>query len=133
MLVLPPNYRFTVKNETGQTLANNSCRVDAKRYNFNSTGALNYESSETNVYLNSGTISNGAYNSGSSVDNTSDKYIGGIFEITVTAPASANGNVILYLDRSTDAGSSYDDNGLGDIVAVFNFTASGTQKKTISL
>src|SRR5262245_45894083 len=130
---LPRNYRFTVKNGTGQTIAANAVKVFARRHKFTSSGALSYEGSEATLMDNGSTIGNGSYASSSGVDNSSDKYTGGAFIFNVTAPASSNVNVDLYLDLSTDGGSAWDDNGLGAFIGSLNFTTSGTKTMSFRL
>lgn len=133
MAVLGPTYRFTLRNQTGQTIATNSLFVRTKRYNRNSSNALVFEGSEATILSSGSTLANDAYLTGTTQDNTTLKWEGGSFSLTVTAPASANGNVTLYFERSTDGGSTWDTNGLGQITAVLNFTTSGTKTKTFSL
>ncbi|MEM4413035.1 MAG: hypothetical protein QXD59_02035 [Candidatus Caldarchaeum sp.] len=132
--MLAHRYRFTVKNETGQTIAANSIFVYARRYKFDQNGAKVDESSEATVLTNSSTLANGAFLSGSTQDNTSALWLGGYFAFVVTAPASSNGNVILYYDATTDnADNRYPSSGLGVVVAVLNFTASGTKQVSFEL
>ncbi|MCP5197645.1 MAG: hypothetical protein H6974_12815 [Gammaproteobacteria bacterium] len=103
---LPPNYRFLVYNGTGQTIAANAIKVYAIRAKFDTNGALSFESSEATLYDNGSTISTGTYSAGSGVSNATDKYLSGDFMFEVTAPASANGDVKLYVQRSTDDGTT---------------------------
>lgn len=133
MIVLPRYYRFRVLNNCGQTISAGNVKVYARRFKFDSTGALSYESSETTVYTSSGGITTGSYDNSSMIDNSSSLYIGGAFALEVTAPASASGNVILFFERSTDGTTRVDTAGVGDVVAVLNFTTSGTKYKTFSL
>jgi hypothetical protein len=126
-------YRFTVLNGTGQTLAAGAVKVKARRWKFTSAGALSYEGSETSIYSNAGTITNGSYDSSSSVDNSSNLFVGGDFYFEVTAPASSSGEVTLYYERSTDGGTTWATSGLGTIVSVLNFTTAGTKGKGFSL
>ena len=130
---LPPHYRFTVKNETGQTIASSSITVTAKRAKFDSSGVLTYEGSEATVFSYGSTLGNGGFASGSTQDNTTNKYLGGDFLFTVTAPTSSSGHVILYLERSTDAGTTWDSNGDGEAVASLYFTASGTKRASFAI
>lgn len=130
---LPPHYRFKVRNQTTQTIAADSIFVRAKRVKFDTNGALSYEASEATLVSSGSPLANNAYLAGTTQDNTTAQWLGGDFEFTVTAPTGANGNVTCYFERSTDAGTDWDDNGLGQIVAVLNFTAAGTKRVTFSL
>jgi hypothetical protein len=135
MIGLPTHYRFKVYNKTGQTIASGgNANVYSKRVKFDSSGALTFEGSEAIVLVNTGSsISDSAYFAGTTQDNTTDKYIGGHFTFKVTAPASSSGDVTLFFERSTDGGTTWDDDGLGEPVATINFTTSGTKKVTFSL
>jgi hypothetical protein len=133
MIVLPRYYRFTVLNNCGQTISTGNVKVYGRRFKFDSSGALSYESTEATIWTSGGTVANAAYLSSSFEDNNTNKWIGGAFAFEVTAPASANGNVILFFERSTDGTTRVDTNGAGDVVAVLNFTTSGIKYKTFSL
>lgn len=133
MIGLPHTYRFLTLNNTGQTVSANNIKVNARRVKFNSNGSLLYEGAESGVYTNVASMVNGVYNSGITQDNTGSGWLGGDFEFTVTAPASSNGNVDLYLQRSTDGGTDWGDPDLADLVSSLNFTTSGTKQKTFSL
>lgn len=87
---------------------------------------MTWEGSEASIDSLS-TITTASYATGSTIDNSSTAYLGGTFKFTVIAPTSASGPVTIYLQRSTDAGSTWPDNGQGDVVQVFNFAAAGTQ------
>lgn len=133
MIVLPKFYRFKILNSSGVSLSSANVKVYARRFKFGSNGALSYESSENNIYSNSGSVSNSNYDSSSMIDNTTDLWIGGAFVLEVTTTGSPNGNVILFFERSTDGTTRVDTNGVGDVVAVLNFTAAGTKYKSFSL
>jgi hypothetical protein len=125
---LQTTYRWQVLNSTGQTLATSAVVVKFKPGKYLPTGALSLAAVATE-YTNSGsTITNGSYGTGGTIDNSANLYLGGMVEFTVTAPASSNGDVILYLQRSVDGGTTWEDSGLGIPVAVLNFTTSGTKR-----
>lgn len=122
-------YRFTALNSTGQTLAANAVKIQRRGHKFTSAGARVFETSETEVLNYASTIATGAYGSGSAIDNSSDLFVGADFELEITAPASASGNVTIYYEPATDGGTQFATNGLGIPVAVVNFTTSGTKYK----
>lgn len=132
-MTIAKTYRFQVKNETGQTLLALAVKITALRHKFNSQATLQYEDSEAEIYSNVGTIANDAYDETDNLDNSSDLFTGGHFLWEVTAPASASGNVTLYVQYSTDGGTTWDTDGEGDIVWVFPFTATGTKRKSFKL
>lgn len=125
--MLALNYRFSAQNSTGQTLAINTVYVKARRWNFSSTGAVVYESGETTICNIANTIPNNGLGSGAVVANSGDLFIGGDFQVKVTASLNSNGNVTIYYEPSTDGGSTFPSSGLGIPVAVLNFPASGTK------
>lgn len=125
-MALGRTYRFVVYNATGQTLGSNSVVITARRWSFNSSGVMTWEGSEASIDSLS-TITTASYATGTTIDNSSTAYLGGTFKFTVIAPASSSGPVVIYLQRSTDGGSTWPDNGQGDVVQVFGFTTSGTK------
>ena len=133
MRSLGATYRFTVLNDTGQTIAGSSILLFARRVKLDSSGALVIETAEATILSSGATLAQAAYLSGTTQDNTTLRWQGGDFHFKVTAPASSDGNVILFFERSTDGGSTWDTNGLGQIVAVLNFTTSGTKTKPFSI
>lgn len=126
--MLGPTYRFQVLNSTGQTIAVAGISVRVRRFKYGTDGSATFESSQATAISTGGTTANGAYATSSTIDNTTDKYLGGSAEFTVVAPTSASGNVTLYLQRSVDGGTTWGDDGLGVQVATLNFTASGTKR-----
>lgn len=131
--MLAYHYRFTAYNACGQTVAIGGVVLKGRRWKFGSTGALVYEGSEASLLSNASTIANAGYASSSGVDNSTDLFIGGDFELTFTAPASASGDLTIYLDVSTDGGTTWPTNGLGVAVCTISVTASGTYTKAFSL
>lgn len=131
--MLAKTYRFRVGNTTDETLAIGAVTIKGIRHNFNSQATISYESSEAALYSNTGTIADAAFEAGGTIDNSSDLYLGGHFELTATAPGTPDGNVTVYLERSTDGGTTWDTAGLGDIVAAINFTSASTQVKSFEI
>lgn len=133
MLVLPRNYRVKVYNQTGQTISANNIKVFGRRYKVASDGSITFEASEATLLDNGSGLNNNTYLAGPAQDNSSDKWVGGDFTFKVTAPASSNGPVTLFFERSTDSGTTWDDDGLGLPVARLDFTTSGTKVVTFSI
>ncbi len=107
-MVLARDYRFVVENDSGDDVEVGSVKIDAKRWNFDQSGVLTYEGSETEVYANGAIISDGAVGTGGSVDNSSDLFIGGDFNVTVTGAAAPDGgSVFVYYETSTDGGVTF--------------------------
>lgn len=134
--MLGATYRFTAYNSTGQTLAANAITIKPRRWKYGTDGSLTDEATgAADVLAQTATLANAAYKTGNTIDNTpsANKYIGGFFEIIVTAPASSNGNVSIYCERSVDGGTTWPDNGGGEWVFTFNFTAAGTKRDVVEL
>ncbi len=130
--MLGSTYRFTVLNSLGQTIALSSIVVKSLRWKFDSTGGLVFDSEATEFSYGL-SLATANYASGTTRDNSSTKWIGGVFTVTVTSPASSSGEVTVYFDRSTDGGTTWDTNGLGCPVASLYFSSATTQSMSFSL
>lgn len=131
---LGATYRFAIENKTGQTLAANAVTIKPRRWKYSTDGSITDEASGVaDVLAQGATVANAAFAVGTTQDNTTNKYIGGFFEITVIAPASSSGDVIIYIQRSVDGGTTWPDNALGSFADGINFTAAGTKRKTLRL
>src|SRR6185312_6801410 len=121
--MLPSTYRFQAFNgfSSGDDLTPSGVKVTAIRWLFDSSAALVYESSEATLYRNVGTVPSGTYDNSSGISNTTDKYLGGHFEFSVTPSGAPVGSTDLYFQRSTDGGSVFDSDGLGLPVASIYF------------
>lgn len=132
MSILGPTYRFSVENRTGQTISTaNGIVVKYKNWKFNSDGSIVFDTNFTPAIVlnflpvgNSSSLSNLGFLYSNYIDNFSPKHIGSTIEFTVVAPASSNGNVILYLERSVDGGATWTDAGLGQILGDILFYRS---------
>lgn len=134
--MLGPTYRFTGYNATGQVLAIGAIAVDPRRWKYASDGSITDEASGTaDAVAQAGTLANGAYVNGTTQDNTpgAAKWIGGQFELTVTAPASSAGDVVVYCERSVDGGTTWPDAGQGEWLWTFTFSGAATKRKTVEL
>ena len=123
--MLGRTYRFVVLNSLGQTIAASGIVIKARRWNFVS-GTQTWEAAEAAIDSSSGTTANAAYFTGTTVDNSTNAYLGGTFQLKIVAPSSSSGTVTVYLQQSTDGGTTWPDNGNGQIVNVFNITTAGT-------
>ena|SRR5579884_409319 len=125
--MLGRTYRFVYYNGTGQALPSSSPIVTkARRWNFNSSGVQTWEASEANIDSTGNALAPGSYQAGGNTDNSTNAYLGGTFKFQVTTSLSSNGPFIVYLQRSTDGGTSWPDNGEGDVVWQKNITGSST-------
>lgn len=133
--MLARNYRFTALNSCGQQIASSGIVITGRRWKFNSSGAVVFESSEAALYTSPSAINNAAYYvpSGSGIDNSTDLYVGGDFRFTLVAPASSAGDVTLYYEFSTDGGTTWPTNGNGIIVCTISASAATTYYKGFSV
>lgn len=130
-MLLPYIYRFTLKNEGGNTIAIGGAKVVGLRNRLDVSGNLVYESSEATFLDNAGAILNSGYYNGSTILNTAGWY-GGDFICSITGnPINQNAQVLFYLERATNPSNPvFDASGNGFLVAVIN---SGYNYRAISL
>lgn len=133
MSALGLTYRVVIQNTTGQTISANNVTVKQRAWKFGTDGSITFEGSAQTIYSNGSTQATATYVNGTTQDNSTNKWIGATLEFTVTAPASSNGDVVLWLDRSVDGGTTWSDNGLGQVIGILNFTTSGTKRRVIHI
>lgn len=122
--MLGRNYRFSVNNQTG---VNVGVTIQMRRWKFGTDGSLTFDS-EAEVF-NESAIANSASawtEESTGIDNSSDKWIGADLEILVTPASSATGLVSVQIQRSTDGGTTWPSDGLGDPVGGIYFAASSS-------
>lgn len=130
---LPLDYRFQVKNDTTETIADGVTTIKVRRFKFDSAGARVFEVLEGTVFSTAGAITNGSFLDGAAQDNSVDLYDGLHAEVTTTVPGTPDGNLTVFLQRSTDGGVTFDDDGLGERVCTINFTAATTKVKSFEV
>jgi len=123
---LPRHYNFLVFNETGVTIPGSELVVTARRYLFSQSGSIVYENSEAVVYTNNTSILNDTFDVGTpdNQNNANSLWIGGDFLYQITPTLSGNGNLSLYLARSTDGTSRYDTSSEAMLVSVISHVSS---------
>jgi photosystem II stability/assembly factor-like uncharacterized protein len=123
--MLGRNYRFSVNNGTTAAVEI-GVTIQARLWKFGTDGSLTF-SSETEVFneLNIA-VSATAWTEDTAVDNSTDKYIGADLEIVITPEASITGLVSIQIQKSTDGGTTWPDDGLGIPVAAHYFSASAS-------
>jgi hypothetical protein len=140
MSILGPAFRLVIENRTGQTIsAASAIQIKIRQWKFDTSGQITFQSSPT-VILNLGftpfdnptTVANLGFLASNVVENYVDKYIGAEIELTVSAPASSNGNVILYLDRSIDS-ATFSDVSLAQVLGDISFTTTATKRLVVHL
>jgi hypothetical protein len=121
--MLGRNFRFSVNNQGG---VNVDVTIQARQWKFDSSGALVY-AAEVEVF-NETAIANSttAWTEDTAIDNSTNLYIGADLEIVITPAASATGTVTVQIQKSTDSGTTWPDDGNGEFVAGHYFSASAT-------
>lgn len=135
--MLGKTYRIVAQNSTGVAFgAADVITIKAVRWNISSTGARNAEASEATLTAAGAgnSLAIGGFVATATQDNTaaSTFWFGGEFKFTVTiSTATPNGNVNFYMQQSTDGGTTWPDNGKGEMIKSINFTATGTQNDSM--
>lgn len=119
MSALGKTYRWQVYNGTGVSV---TCTVKTREWKFTSSD-IAYAGSETNQ-INAVSVATLSYSNSSTVDNSTLLNLGADVTVTFAPGASATGTVALYLQKSTDDGTTWPSNGQGIFVGSIAFTAS---------
>jgi hypothetical protein len=119
------NYRLQIQNNTGVTIAAAGAIVTGRRWAFNSSGVQTWEASEAAIQSNS-SLANAGFDNSTAIDNSTNAYLGGTFKFAVTTTGSPSGSANLILQRSTDGGTTWPDNGRGTLIATLTFTSATT-------
>ena len=134
--MLAATYRFSVYNNIGAaqaSLASGSVILEGKLWKFNSSGALTHSSETTFFDITAGTWNNQTYQNGTTIDNTSDLYLGGHFNFRAEPDGSAGttnrtGSFDVFLEFSEDGGTTWTLDGEGTPMCSLSWSASHEQK-----
>jgi hypothetical protein len=126
MSALGEHYRWQVYNGTGVSV---TCTVKDEPFKYASDGALSFTAEATQI--NAVSVGTLAYSNSSTINNGTAKNLGAHVTFTAAPGASATGTVALFLQRSTDGGTTWPSNGLGTQVAGITFSASSTSQTTV--
>ena len=113
VLGLPADWRFAVFNGTGIAISNAPTglpRVSGRRVRIDATtGFLSYEAAETTFFsFAAASIGNNSYIVGdTSFSNTVSSWMAGDFLLSAFASGNASGSLNLYLEISTDGGTTW--------------------------
>lgn len=114
-------FRYQVYNGTGVTV---TVTINEIRWKFGSDGSLTFSVEQTPISASGVTTLN--YGNSSGVDNGTDKYIGAHLTVLFDVASSATGTVFVYLQRSTDDGTTWPSDGQGELIGSVFFSASST-------
>lgn len=112
--MLGHTWRLRASNTQNQAI---TVTVKARYWKFASDGSITWSTEQTLINAVSVSATTGTTAS-STVDNSTDKYLGAELTASFTAAAATNGTggVVLTLERSTDAGTTWPTQDLGDLV-----------------
>ena len=128
--MLGHTYRYQVYNGTGVSV---TVTVKDRRWKWSTTDGSRVDAAESTP-INAVSVGAGAYSNSSTVDNSSDKHLGAHITATFAPGSSATGMVAVYLQRSTDGGTTWPSDGLGVFVGGQDFSASSTSRtKNLSI
>lgn len=114
-------FRYQVYNGTGVTV---TVTIDEIRWKFASDGSLTFSAEQTP--LSASAISTVSYGNSSGINNGTDKYIGADLTVLFDVASSATGLVSVFLQRSTDGGTTWPSDGQGELIGAYYFSASST-------
>lgn len=120
--MLGHTYRYQAYNSTGVSV---TVTVKDRPFKFASDGSLDYAAAEA-TRINGVSVGAGAYSNSSTIDNSTDEHVGTDLTVTFAPASSATGLVSLYLQRSTDGGTTWPSNGQGRVICAHYFSASAT-------
>ncbi len=109
--MLGHNWRLRASNTQNQNI---TVTVKARFFRFASDGSLEWSTGQTLINAVSVSATTGTTAS-SPVDNSTDKYLGAELTVELTAASATNGTgaVSFTLERSTDAGTTWPTQELG--------------------
>lgn len=110
-------FRFVVDNRTGVALASGGVVVKYRRWKFDSSGVLTYEASEQSATIGASLASNTTATGSTITNDASGEFYLGMdlrFEYTGLA-SSGSGSVFVYLQVSTDGGTTWADTTSGAV------------------
>lgn len=119
MSALGNYYRWQVYNGTGVTV---TVTLDVMLWKFDSSGALSFSAESTPISASAATAA--TYVNSSGIDNAADKYLGAQITARFDVGASATGSVTVFLQQSTDGGTTWPSDGQGIPVGSYYFNAS---------
>jgi hypothetical protein len=131
MTALAAHWRIQVKNATGAT--SGAVSVKGKRWKPGASGEIDHETSEQ-TFATAASINSGAYLTGSTIgnDGAGEGYHGVQLSVSIANGSSA-GNYELYLQHSSDGGTTWPSDGEGELIATVNVGASATKLTSLTL
>lgn len=115
-------WRLRASNTQNQSI---TVTVKARYWKLGSDGALSWSSEQTLISAASVSATTGTTAS-SNIDNSSDKYLGAELTVQVQAGSTTNGTgaLTVYIERSTDSGTTWPTQDRGQPVNAYTVTAA---------
>lgn len=121
MSALGHTFRYQVQNQTGGTVV---VTVTERRWKFDTDGSIIWSTEQTPI--SAASVTTGAFSNSSTIDNSTDKYLGATHTVLFDVSGTLTGAVTLFLQRSTDGGTDWPSNGGGQAIGSYYFNASST-------
>ena len=121
--MLGHTWRLRASNTQNQAI---TVTVKARYFKYASDGSLVWSAEQTLINAQSVAATTGSFAMASPVDNSTDKYRGAELTVEMAAAAATNGSGVLavYLERSTDGGTTWPTQDLGTWVAAHTLLAA---------
>lgn len=132
MSALGNYWRIQVKNATAATSSATASTVKGKRWKPGTSGEADYEASEQ-TFFSGGSIAAGGYGTGSAFDNDSSAGYYGMAGLITIVNGTAAGNYEVRIQQSSDSGTTWPDDGGGELIATVYAGVSSTAKDSINL
>ena len=127
---LPAHWRLVAENETGESIPLGNLSVDYRLYKGDGSGGVDYAAEVADT--NAADIADGAEEDiTGTVDNTTDGNVGlvGNIGVDLSGGTAPNGDVLVWLEGSTDGGTSFERSP--SPLGIVNFTGSAATKSTL--
>lgn len=119
--MLGHTYRYQAYNGTGVSV---TVTVKHRQWKFGTDGSITDAAEDTAI--NAASVATGSYSNSATINNSANKYLGASILATFAPGASATGTVALFIQRSTDGGTTWPSDGLGEWVGSHTFAASAS-------
>jgi hypothetical protein len=119
--MLGHTWRLRASNTQNQSV---TVTVTARRWKFASDGSITWSAEQTLISAASLSSSTGT-SASSTVDNSTDKYLGAELTVSMTAGSATNGTgaVTCTIERSTDAGTTWPTQDRGEFVGAYTLVS----------
>lgn len=133
MSALGPYWRITLKNATGATGSATASTIKGKRWKPDANGGVDWDDTEQS-FVSVSSLGSGSYSNGTSFSNDAagEHYWGVTLAFHIVNGTSA-GNWEVWLQHSTDGGTTWPTNGQGELVHVVYAGASATVDDSITI